>query len=91
MSSRQSGKQDKFLQIIGIVCALEKTKSVSFGSSMPIIVGSVQTLSQEKRLSCYLNDYFIDIVIDEQIFPNTVRPFFCLRQSGEPPGVFSVF
>lgn len=49
----------------GLDTALEKAESTSIGSFEPVTVASVQTLSQEKRLSRFPHDYFDLIVVDE--------------------------
>jgi len=49
----------------GLDTALEKAESTSIGSFEPVTVASVQTLSQEKRLSKFPHDYFDLIVVDE--------------------------
>ncbi len=45
--------------------ALEQGESHSLGSFLPVTVGSVQSLCQEKRLSAFPEDYFQDIIVDE--------------------------
>lgn len=49
----------------GLDTALEKAESTSIGSFEPVTVASVQTLSQEKRLSKFPHDFFDLIVVDE--------------------------
>lgn len=49
----------------GLDTALEKATSSSIGSLLPVTVASVQTLSQEKRLTQFPSDYFTTIVVDE--------------------------
>lgn len=44
---------------------MEKAESSSVGSPHNVIVASVQTLSQEKRLTNFHKDYFKTIVVDE--------------------------
>ena len=44
---------------------LEKAEFSSLGSPVPVTVGSVQSLSQEKRLLSFPGDYFSDIIVDE--------------------------
>ena len=41
---------DKLKQVTGMDCAYEKAGTSSLGSWMPVTVGSVQSLCQEKRL-----------------------------------------
>ena len=48
---------DKVKQVTGIDCAYEKAGTSSLGSCMPITVGSVQSLCQEKRLQQFPSDY----------------------------------
>ena len=56
---------DKVKLVTGLDCAYEKAGSSSRGSWMPITVGSVQSLCQEKRLQQFPSDYFSTIVVDE--------------------------
>lgn len=56
---------NKLKEASGLDCVLEKAESTSLGSSLPVTVGSVQSLSQEKRLARFPNDYFQDIIVDE--------------------------
>lgn len=49
----------------GLSSTLEKAESHAYGSSEPVVLGSVQTLSNEKRLNEYPEDYFSHIVVDE--------------------------
>jgi superfamily II DNA or RNA helicase len=56
---------DKLKEAAGIDSCLEKADSTSLGSMLPVTVGSVQSLAQEKRLSRFPSDYFQDIVVDE--------------------------
>ena len=56
---------DKVKQVTGLDCAYEKAGASSLGSWMPITVGSVQSLCQEKRLQQFPPDYFSTIVVDE--------------------------
>jgi superfamily II DNA or RNA helicase len=44
---------------------LEKADSTSLGSFLPVTVGSVQSLAQEKRLPNFPDNYFQDIIVDE--------------------------
>ena len=54
---------DKMKAFAGIDCALEKAESTAIGS--PIIVASMQTLTNEKRLNAYPSNYFDTIIVDE--------------------------
>ena len=56
---------DKLKEATGMDSALEKAESTSLGSYLPVTVGSVQSLAQERRLSRFPRDYFQDIVVDE--------------------------
>ena len=57
--------QDKMSQACGITSALEKAESTAVGKDCSVVVASVQTLYQDKRLEAYSPDYFDVIVIDE--------------------------
>lgn len=57
--------RDKLKKFTGLDSALEKSTDTAVGSDLPVVVGSVQTLSQEQRLNAYPVDYFQDIIIDE--------------------------
>lgn len=56
---------DKIYEASGLQTALEKADSTSLGSELPVTVGSVQSLAQEKRLARFPHNYFTDIVVDE--------------------------
>lgn len=56
---------DKIKTATGLICATEKAEESCLGSWYRIVVGSVQSLMREKRLSAFSNDYFDTIVIDE--------------------------
>ncbi len=56
---------DKLQEASGLESVLEKADSTSLGSSVPVTVGSVQSLSQEKRLNRFSQNYFQDIIVDE--------------------------
>lgn len=56
---------DKVKQVTGIDCAYEKAGTSSLGSWMPITVGSVQSLCQEKRLQQFPSDYYSSVIVDE--------------------------
>lgn len=56
---------DKLRQASGLDSVLEKADSSCLGSSLPVTVGSVQSLAQEKRLARFPTDYFQDIIVDE--------------------------
>lgn len=56
---------DKLKTATGLGTALEKAENSAIGSWYRVVVGSVQTLQREKRLSQFSKDYFDTIVIDE--------------------------
>lgn len=56
---------DKLKSATGLDSVLEKAESTSLGSFIPVTVGSVQSLCQEKRLMQFPRDYFGTIVVDE--------------------------
>lgn len=56
---------DKIQKSTGLMCAVEKADETCIGSWCRVVVGSVQTLMCEKRLSQFDSDYFDTIIIDE--------------------------
>lgn len=56
---------DKIHRSTGLGCAVEKAEESCQGSWFRIVVGSVQTLMREKRLSQFPEDYFNTIIVDE--------------------------
>lgn len=57
---------DKLMKTTGIETVLEKAKSSCMDfPNRQVVVGSVQTLQSEKRLSRFSKDYFQTIIIDE--------------------------
>lgn len=56
---------DKIKRSTGLECVLEKASSSCIGSSLPVVTGSVQSLTQERRLEKFSNDYFDTIIVDE--------------------------
>lgn len=56
---------DKMKQACDLDSVLEKAESTAVGSNCPVVVASVQTLYQDKRLEAYAEDYFGTIIIDE--------------------------
>lgn len=56
---------DKLKESSGLDSVLEKADSSSLGSFIPVTVGSVQSLAQEKRLARFPENYFDDIIVDE--------------------------
>ena len=56
---------DKLQQSTGLHCATEKAEQTCLGSWFRVVVGSVQTLMQKKRLRQFPKDYFQTIIVDE--------------------------
>lgn len=56
---------DKLKKVTGLGCAVEKAEESCLGSWYRVAVGSVQTLTREKRLNAFSRDYFGAIIIDE--------------------------
>lgn len=56
---------DKLQQSTGLHCATEKAGQTCLGSWFRVVVGSVQTLMQKKRLRQFPKDYFQTIIVDE--------------------------
>lgn len=56
---------DKLQKATGLHCAVEKAEETCLGSWFRVVVGSVQSLMREKRLSNFSEDYFDTIIIDE--------------------------
>lgn len=56
---------DKLIRTTGLGCALEKAESSCLGSWYRVVVGSIQSLTREKRLAQFPVDYFNVIVVDE--------------------------
>ena len=56
---------DKLKTATGLGTALEKAENTSIGSWYRVVVGSVQTMQREKRLSQFPPDWFDTIVVDE--------------------------
>lgn len=56
---------DKLKKSTGLGCAVEKAEQSCKGSWYRVVVGSVQTLMREKRLSGFSADHFDTIIIDE--------------------------
>ena len=56
---------DKIDKVTGLRCAVEKASETCIGSWYRIVVGSVQSLQRETRLSKFPSDYFDTIIIDE--------------------------
>lgn len=56
---------DKIQQATGLMSAVEKAEQSCSGSWYRIVVGSVQTLMRERRLSQFAPDFFDTIIVDE--------------------------
>ncbi|ADY54689.1 type III restriction protein res subunit [Syntrophobotulus glycolicus DSM 8271] len=56
---------DKLSKSTGLGCAVEKAEESCLGSWFRVVVGSVQSLMREKRLSQFSRDYFDTIIVDE--------------------------
>ncbi len=56
---------DKMAQATGLGCAVEKAESSCLDSWFRVVVGSVQSLMRESRLSRFPADYFNTIIVDE--------------------------
>lgn len=56
---------DKLQKTTGLRAALEKAENTSLGTWYRVTVGSVQTMTREKRLKKFRPDYFDVIIIDE--------------------------
>lgn len=56
---------DKLQKATGLGCAVEKAEETCLGSWFRVVVGSVQSLMREKRLSNFSADYFDTIIVDE--------------------------
>ena len=56
---------DKLQKTTGLRCAVEKAESSCLGEWYSVVVGSVQSMQQQKRLDKFREDYFPIIIIDE--------------------------
>lgn len=56
---------DKIKKATGLICAIEKAEQSCLGSWYRVVVGSVQSLTREKRLQHFKPDYFNTIIVDE--------------------------
>ena len=56
---------DKLAKATNLKCAKEKASDTCLNSWFRVVVGSVQTLMQDKRLNKFSSDYFDTIIIDE--------------------------
>lgn len=57
--------RDKILKTTGLQCAVEKADESCLGSWYRVVVGSIQSIMREKRLSQFSQDYFGTIIVDE--------------------------
>jgi len=65
---------DKLEQATGLKTATEKAEESSLNSFFRVVVGSVQSLMQEKRLSSFDSDHFDTIIIDEALVAQWAQP-----------------
>lgn len=56
---------DKLRNATGLGCAVEKAEETCLGSWFRVVVGSVQSLMREKRLSNFKTNHFDTIIVDE--------------------------
>ena len=56
---------DKLKKASGLDSVLEQGMNHSFGSNLPVTIGSVQTMARKNRLSVFPKDYFDEIIVDE--------------------------
>ena len=56
---------DKLAKATGLKCAVEKAEESCLGSWYRVVVGSVQSMTRETRLSRFKENYFDVIVVDE--------------------------
>ena len=56
---------DKLAKATGLGCAVEKAEESCLGSWYRVVVGSVQSMTRESRLSRFKKNYFDVIVVDE--------------------------
>lgn len=56
---------DKIKKATGLTCSVEKAEESCIGSWYRVVVGSVQTLTREKRLKRFSKNYFDVIIVDE--------------------------
>lgn len=56
---------DKLHRVSGLSTALEKAESTAIGDPSKVVIGSVQSMSSDKRLARFPADYFQDIIVDE--------------------------
>lgn len=56
---------DKLYRLTGLISAKEKAEESCIGKWNRVIVGSVQTMQREKRLSRFAPNYFGTVIVDE--------------------------
>ena len=56
---------DKISKMTGLACAREQAESTSIGTWNSVTVGSVQTLTQDRRLHAFRPDRFSHVFVDE--------------------------
>lgn len=56
--------QDKLKNAVDIDAGIEKAQETTIGTDVPVVIGSVQSMSG-KRLDSFPVDYFTHIIIDE--------------------------
>lgn len=57
--------RDKYRSLTGDETAKEKAADSCLGSALPVVVGSVQTLQNDRRLERFSPDYFQTLIVDE--------------------------
>ena len=57
--------RDKYRSLTGDETAKEKAADSCLGSALPVVVGSVQTLQNDRRLEKFSPDYFQTLIVDE--------------------------
>lgn len=57
--------RDKYRSLTGDETAKEKAADSCLGSAFPVVVGSVQTLQNDRRLEKFSPDYFRTLIVDE--------------------------
>ena len=56
---------DKIRKTTGLACSREQAESTSIGEWNSVVVGSVQSMMQSKRLNRFASDHFTHIFVDE--------------------------
>jgi superfamily II DNA or RNA helicase len=56
---------DKLCAATGLGAAVEKAESTCMGSWLRVVVGSVQTMMRDRRLSAFPRDHFDAVIVDE--------------------------